>query len=59
MSIKINLELEKGKAAITVGNKENLVSVIDAVIGAVKNGEFDMLLNGVQRIAQKLKIKAA
>lgn len=53
------LELEKGKAAITVGNKENLVSVIDAVISAVKNGEFDVLLNGVQRIEQKLKIKAA
>ena len=53
------LELEKGKAAITVGNKENLVSVIDAVIGAVKNGEFDGLLNSIERVGQRVAKKAA
>jgi hypothetical protein len=53
------LELDKGKAAITVGNKENLVSVIDAVIGAVKSGEFDTLLNSIERVGQKAPKKAA
>lgn len=53
------LELEKGKAAITVGNKENLVSVIDAVIAAVKNGEFDTLLNSIERIGQRVAKEAA
>ena len=53
------IEIEKGKAAITVGNKENLVSVIDAVIGAVKNGEFDTLLNSIERVGQRVAKKAA
>ena len=53
------IEIEKGKAAITVGNKENLVSVIDAVIGAVKNGEFDGLLNSIERVGQRVAKKAA
>ena len=53
------LELDKGKAAIMVGNKENLASVIDAVIGAVKSGEFDALLNSIQRVGQKAPKKAA
>ena len=53
------IEIEKGKAAITVGNKENLVSVIDAVIGAVKNGEFDTLLNSIERVGQRVGKKAA
>ena len=53
------LELEKGKAAITVGNKENLIAVVEAVIAAVKNGEFDALLNDIQRVRQKAVKKAA
>lgn len=53
------LELEKGKAAITVGDKENLVTIIDSVIVAVRNGEFDALLSGIQRSGQKLVRKAA
>lgn len=53
------LELEKGKAAITVGNKENLISVVEAVIAAVKNGEFDALLNDIQRVKQKAVKKVA
>ncbi|NDB61820.1 hypothetical protein EB001_25780 [bacterium] len=53
------LELDKGKAAITVGNKENLVGVIEVVIGAVKNGEFDTLLNSIERVGQKAPKKAA
>ena len=38
------IELDKGKAAIAVGDKSNLVGVIDAVIAAVTAGEFDGLL---------------
>ena len=53
------LELEKGKAAITVGNIENLVGVIDAVIAAVRNGELDTLLDNIQRVGQKVPKKAA
>ena len=53
------LELDKGKAAITVGKKENLVGVIEVVIGAVKNGEFDTLLNSIERVGQKVVKKAA
>ena len=53
------LEFEKGKAAITVGDNENLVAVIDAVIAAVRSGEFDALLSGIQRVGQKQIKKAA
>ena len=53
------LEFEKGKAAITVGDNENLVAVIDAVIAAVRSGEFEALLSGIQRVRQKnIKITA-
>ncbi len=53
------IEIEKGKAAIAVGDKTNLVAVIEAVITAVRNGEFDALLNGIQRVGQKAVKKAA
>jgi len=53
------LELEKGKAAITVGDKDNLLAVIDAVIAAARNGEFDVLLNSIQRVGQRVPKKAA
>lgn len=53
------IEFEKGKAAIAVGDKDNLISVVEAVISAVRNGEFDALLAATQRVAQKPKAKAA
>ena len=53
------IEIEKGKAAIAVGDKANLVAVIEAVITAVRAGEFDTLLNGIQRVGQKAVKKAA
>ena len=36
------IELQKGKTAIDVGNTENLVGVLETVITAVKNGELDV-----------------
>ena len=53
------IEFEKGKAAIAVGDKDNLISVVEAVISAVRNGEFDALLAATQRVGQKPKAKAA
>ena len=38
------LELDKGKSAIAVGGKDNLVATIDAVIAAVEAGELDAAL---------------
>ncbi len=35
------LELEKGKAAIDVGKKEDLPTVISTIIKAVESGELD------------------
>jgi hypothetical protein len=53
------LELEKGKSAINVGDKENLVAVIEAVIAAVRAGELDAMLGGILRVGQKPRSKAA
>ena len=62
------IELEKGKAAISVGDKANLVAVIEAVIAAVRAGELDAALGGIERVGQKsggpsanqaMKVKAA
>ena len=36
------IELQKGKTAIDVGTAENLVTVLETVITAVKNGELDV-----------------
>ncbi len=36
------IELQKGKTAIEVGNTGNLVAVLETVITAVKNGELDV-----------------
>jgi hypothetical protein len=36
------IELQKGKTAIDVGNADNLVGVLETVITAVKNGELDV-----------------
>ena len=48
------LELDKGKEAIAVGAKHNLVAVLDAVITAVQGGELDAVLADTQRGASKL-----
>lgn len=36
------IELQRGKTAIDVGTADNLVTVLDTVIAAVKNGELDV-----------------
>ena len=36
------LELQKGKTAIDVGSADKLVTVLETVIAAVKNGELDV-----------------
>ena len=36
------IELQKGKTAVDVGAAENLVTVLETVITAVKNGELDV-----------------
>ena len=36
------IELQKGKTAIDVGTADNLVTVLETVITAVKNGELDV-----------------
>jgi len=38
------IEFEKGKNAIIVSSKDQLVATIDTVIAGVKAGEFDELL---------------
>jgi hypothetical protein len=45
------LEFDQGKSAIAVGDKSNLVSVIDVVIAAVANGEMDKAIDvGVRNL---------
>jgi len=39
-----SLELQKGKSAIEVGTKENLLVIINTIIEAVKEGELDSQL---------------
>ena len=57
------VELEKGKAAIGVGDKAELVAVIEAVIAAVRAGELDAALGGIERVGEKVaqsaKVRAA
>lgn len=53
------IELEKGKAAIAVGDKASLIGVIEAVITATRSGELDALLGNVQRVGQRVVKKAA
>lgn len=36
------IELQKGKTAIDIGSTDNLVTVLETVITAVKNGELDV-----------------
>ena len=53
------LELDKGKSAIAVGGKDNLVATIDAVIAAVEAGELDAAISATQKTGQKPRAKAA
>ena len=53
------IELDKGKAAITVGTKDNLVSVLDAVIAAVRAGELDGAIEVTKAVERAVKKKAA
>ena len=53
------LELDKGKSAIAVGGKDNLVAIIDAVIAAVEAGELDAAIAATQKTGQKPRAKAA
>ena len=53
------MESEKGKAAISVGSKSNLVKTIDAVIAAVAAGELDAVIAATQGSGQKPKARAA
>jgi len=52
------LELDKGKSAIAVGGKDNLVATIDAVIAAVEAGELDAAISATQKAEQKPPAKA-
>ena len=51
------LEIDKGKTAINMGKKENLIPVIDALITAVRNGELDEAVKALDR--PRFKKKAA
>ena len=53
------LELDKGKSAIALGGKDNLVATIDAVIAAVEAGELDAAIAATQKTGQKPRAKAA
>ena len=41
------IEIAKGKAAIEVGTDADLITVLDTVIAAVKNGELDVQIESV------------
>ena len=51
------VECEKGRAAIAVGDKSNLVATLDAVIAAANEGELDAQLETAVRQARKVKHK--
>lgn len=53
------IELEKGKAAIIVASREQLVPVIDTVIAAVKTGELDDHLTQLAKARTLSKPKRA
>ena len=53
------LELDKGKSAIALGSKDNLVATIDAIIAAVAAGELDAAISATQKTGQKPRVKAA
>jgi len=53
------LEFERGKAAIAVGDKVNLIATIDAVLAAAAAGELDAAITATQKTGQKPRAKAA
>ena len=50
-----SLELSKGKTAITVGEKENLLPILNTIIEAVKTGELDSQLAAIKAPPRKSK----
>ena len=52
------IEFEKGKAAISVPNKDGLNEVLDVLIAAVRSGELDEALTTMSK-ARGFKKKAA
>ena len=53
------LEFERGKTAIVVGGKENLIPFINKIIEAVEAGELDAAIEATQRFGQRPKMRAA
>ena len=53
------LELDKGKAAISYNKPDQLLAIIDAVIAAVRGGEYDKAIAGIEHVGQRVPRKAA
>ena len=53
------LELEKNKSAIAYTKPEQLIPILDAVIAAVRAGEYDKAIAGIERVGQRVPRKAA
>ena len=53
------LEFEKGKAGVVAGTTEKLPAIIDTLIGAVRAGELDPMLEQVNTARPAPKKKAA
>jgi hypothetical protein len=53
------VELDKGKSAIVFTTPEHLIPIIDAVIAAVKAGEFDKAIAAIELVGQRVPRKAA
>lgn len=53
------LEFERGKTAIVVGSKDNLIPTITKIIEAVEVGELDDAIAATQKFGQRPKMKAA
>lgn len=51
--------LTDGKSAIAVGERTNLVKVIETVITATRDGELDSAIDGAKAMPRTLKKKAA
>jgi hypothetical protein len=53
------LEFEKGKAGVVAGTREKLPGVIDTLIGAIRAGELDPMLEQTRTIRPAPKKKTA
>ena len=51
------IEFEKGKAAIMVGKKEQLIPTIETVIAAVEGGELDAVIGAMAKTAVQIPRK--